>query len=125
MDRLAKHFKLASKLFIGVILISLASCSHNEAQVTTEEAFVGKWHSTRSTVPIYLYGNGDWEIKTDEGKVLQYGVWQYKNNAIVWSHKAGGQIEHDVNKVLSVTPVQFQVKERDQSVTIFTKLDQD
>ena len=122
MSYLAKHFKLASKLFMGASFILLASCSHDDVTVTTEGDFVGEWHSTRSTMPIYLYENGDWEIKNHDGEILQYGVWQYKNNELVWSHKAGGQIEHDVNKVLSLTPEAFQLRERDNSTTTFTKL---
>jgi|CXWL01.1.fsa_nt_gi hypothetical protein len=125
MSYLAKHFQLVSKFFIGTIFVLLASCSHDEVKMIAEGNFVGEWHSTRSTMPIYLYGNGDWEIKNDDGKVLQYGVWQYKNNAIIWSHKAGWQVEHDVNKVLSFTPVEFQLRESDNSITTFTKSNPD
>lgn len=100
----------------------LAGCTKHDT--TDPRHFVGKWHSSRLTTPLYLYGNGDWEIRTDEGAVLQYGVWAYQNHLIMWSYKAGATISHDVNAVLSATPTQFQLHEADQSTTTFDKLDQ-
>jgi hypothetical protein len=98
-----------------------SGCGH---ETTTEKNFVGKWKSTKLETPVYLYGNGEWEIMTEGGAILQYGVWQYENNKIRWSYKINSQIEYDVNAVLSVTPREFQVKEKDGTTTTFSRLDQ-
>ena len=76
--------------------------------------------------PIYLHDNGEWEIKTEDGAVLQYGVWEFKSDKIIWSYKADldtGRIGRDVNDVLSATAQEFQLLERDGSTTIFKRLD--
>jgi hypothetical protein len=90
---------------------------------TTGKNFVGKWKSSKLETPVYLYDNGEWEIKTENGAILQYGVWEYRPNAITWSFKVNSQIGHEVNEVLSVKPGEFQVKESDGSTTTFSKLD--
>ncbi len=101
--------------------LAVAGCTRRDT--TDPRNFVGKWHSSRLATPLYLYGNGDWEIKTEAGAVLQYGVWAYQNHMIMWSHKTGTTISHDVNAVLSATPAQFQLQEADQSTTVFDRLD--
>lgn len=85
--------------------------------------FVGKWKSSRLATPLILHDNGDWEIKTEEGSVLQYGVWKYQKNSIVWSIKMDAQVTHDVNPVISVEPLIFRLKEADGSISTFTRLD--
>jgi hypothetical protein len=117
-------FMLNSRLVLTVMLVALATlngCSNRET--FTEKNFVGKWSSTRTTTPVYLYENGEWEIKTDEGSVLQFGVWQYKDNNIMWSYKVDDRMGHDTNAVLSATPREFQLRESDRSITTFSKID--
>jgi hypothetical protein len=59
----------------------LAACSaKNQASAS---AFVGKWKSSKLTTLLYLYPNGEWEIKTDEGGVLQFGLWEYQDGRLV------------------------------------------
>jgi outer membrane biogenesis lipoprotein LolB len=84
--------------------------------------FVGKWQSSKLTTPIYLYASGEWEVKTAEGAILQYGVWTFKNQRITWSVKIDAQISHDSNAILSVTPDAFQLRENDGSVTTFNRI---
>jgi hypothetical protein len=120
MNCIARNSKLVLAALLMVFAI-LNGCSHRET--ITEKNFVGKWKSSRITTPIYLYENGEWEIKTDEGGVLQYGVWQYKDNKIMWTVHIDNQIGHDTNPVLSAIPREFQLRENDGSVTIFSKLD--
>jgi hypothetical protein len=112
-----------SRLVLTVMLLLLATlngCSSGERYA--ESNFVGKWQSSRETTPIYLYENGEWELKTDDGVVQQYGVWQYFDNKIMWSVRVDSRIVHDPNAVLSVTPGEFQLREKDGSVTTFRKL---
>lgn len=85
-------------------------------------AFVGSWHSSRLTTPLVLYANGDWEIKTAEGQVLQYGVWSYAPGQFLWTFKQGKQVQHEVNPLLSFSPSRFSLRETDGSVTTFTRL---
>ena len=118
MNYIVSHLKLFHYLLIIAALLS--GCSH---ETNTEKDFVGKWKSSRLETPVYLYENGEWEIKTESGAILQYGVWQYKAGFITWSFKVNSQVGHDVNPVLSVTPREFQVRENDGSTTTFTKLD--
>lgn len=107
-----------------VLLLVVFICSGCGSEATSEKIFVGKWKSTKLEAPIFLYGNGEWEIKTEDGKVLQYGVWQYEDNKIRWTYKINSQISHDLNDVLSASRIEFQVKERDGTTTTFSRLDQ-
>lgn len=120
MNGLAKPPRLIFTVML-VLIATLNGCSGRDKH--TENNFVGKWKSSKVTTPVYLYTNGEWEIMTDEGKVLQYGVWQYTKDRIMWSYKVDDQIGHDMNAILSVTPKEFQLREGDGSITTFSKLD--
>jgi len=119
MNCLAKIPKLLLIASIALV-VTLNGCSDNDS--FTENMFVGKWKSSKVTTPVYLYANGEWEIMTDEGKVLQYGVWQYTKNRIMWSYMIDGRISHDLNAILSATPQEFRLLESDNSITTFSKL---
>ena len=120
MDYPVKIFRpILALLFFSTL--TLCGCSDREA--ITEKSFVGKWKSSKLTTPIYLYANGEWEIKTEDGAVLQYGVWQYWDEKIIWSYKIGANIGHDTNDVLSATSREFQVQESDRTATTFERLD--
>ena len=107
--------------------ILLATCLLGGCQPQDDTAdrkiFIGKWQSSRLATPLYLYENNEWEIKQDDGAVLQYGIWDYKNKKIIWSHKTGNRLEHDINPVIMAEPGKFQVRENDQTITSFEKLD--
>jgi hypothetical protein len=121
MDYLIRHLKPVSiSLFVAVSILA-SGCSNREA--VTEQSFVGKWKSSKIAAPVYMYANGEWEIKAEDGVVLQYGVWQYKNGKIIWSYKVDSHIGHDANAILSATPREFQLRESDRTTTTFTKLD--
>jgi hypothetical protein len=89
----------------------------------SERDFVGKWQSSRLVTPLHLAANGEWEIKTDAGAVLQYGVWRYEDKKIVWTIKQGARVSDDANPVLAVAPAEFRLKERDGSTTVFKRLE--
>ena len=110
---------IACSILLAPILLS--GCSGRDS--FSQKDFVGKWKSSRLVTPLYLRENGEWEIQKDDGAVLQYGVWQYKDKAILWSYKIDGQIGHDRNTVLSVTRREFQLREKDGSTTTFARLD--
>jgi hypothetical protein len=88
-----------------------------------EQNLVGKWQSSRLTTPIYLHANGEWEIKKDDGGVLQYGIWRLNGRNITWSYKAGSKIGHDGDPIVSSTPHEFRVRENDGSTTTFKRLE--
>ena len=115
------RYKLVLTVLFVCVLFSLNACSDRDT--LTEKSFVGKWKSTRAAMPIYLYDNGEWEIKSDDGAVLQYGVWQLKGQNILWSYKIDSSVGHDLNLVLSVTPREFKVRESDRSTTTFSRLE--
>lgn len=105
---------------LTVLALALAACSGKET--FSPQVFAGKWKSSRLITPIYLHENGEWEIKTDSGALLQYGTWQYQNRQIIWRVKLGKTITQDNTTVLSATPTRFQLRESDQSVTSFDRL---
>lgn len=121
MNYLVNHIKLVCTFLFVTALILIYAGSRGET--ITEKSFVGKWKSSKLETPIYLYANGEWEIKKNDGAILQYGVWQYKAKKIIWSYKIDSSIGHDVNAVLSATPMEFQVKESDGTTTIFKRLE--
>ncbi|MDD5056733.1 MAG: hypothetical protein PHQ60_02595 [Sideroxydans sp.] len=121
MEFLHKHLKLFLVLAAIVALLVFASSSGPGA--IAEKDFVGKWTSSRSATPIYLYANGEWEIKADGGAAMQYGVWQIKGQQIIWSDIQRGNLEHDPDPVVYVKPNEFQVIEQDGSHTTFTRIE--
>ncbi|MBI5889220.1 MAG: hypothetical protein HZB47_00900 [Nitrosomonadales bacterium] len=122
MNFVAAHIKLFIALL--VVALSLMFYASSDSVSITEKNFVGKWKSSKLETPIYLYANGEWEIKTDKGAVLQYGIWQYKGDKIIWSFKVNHSVGHDANPVLAATPTEFRLGEADGSTTTFSRLDQ-
>ena len=107
----------------GVVMVPvlLAAC-----QKKLEAAqFVGQWKSSRlALTPVHLLPNGEWEIRTSEGKVLQYGLWQLDGQRLVWTVRdASGDLTRDVNPVVSVDARRFVLLERDGSQTTFDRQD--
>ena len=103
-------------------LLALAACSR--APQAQPDQFAGKWQSSRlAASPLYMRANGEWEIRNDEDKVLQYGVWHLEEGKMVWTVKIDGRVTHDVNALLSVTPARFELRERDGSVTRFDRIE--
>jgi hypothetical protein len=100
------------------VVFSMAACG----KAASRADFVGKWKSSKLETPLHLYENGEWEIKKEDGGVLQFGVWQYTDGRIIWSVKVDGQIMHDPNKVLSVKPKEFSLAERG-GTTVFKRLE--
>lgn len=113
-------FRLTVCLIFGLSFF-LQGCSAKDK--VSENNFVGKWRSSKLETPVYLYRNGEWEIKLDNGSVLQYGVWEYKDKNIIWSFKTDRGVLRDVNPVLSVSAREFRLAEADKTTTTFTKLD--
>jgi hypothetical protein len=110
---------LLRPLAILAFSLLLSACTR-EAPIK-ESDFIGKWKSSKLETPIYLYPNGEWEIKTDAGDVLQYGIWDY-DKKLVWSYKVNGSVGYDKNEVLAMAPDEFSLKEQDGSTTIFIRL---
>lgn len=100
-------------------LALLAACQ----QAPKPEQFTGKWKSSRLTTPMHLRANGEWEVRGDDGQVLQYGVWQVQEQRLVWSVRVNGTLVHDPNAIVSVGPRRFELRERDGSLTQFDRLD--
>lgn len=86
--------------------------------------FVGKWQSSRLSTPLVMRDNGDWEIRTEDDAVRQYGVWQLDGQRLIWSIRSpDGAVTRDVTTVVSVEPRLFVLRERDASTTRFVRLD--
>lgn len=111
----------AAVLAVCLAAVGLGACTGKEPVDASH--FVGKWRSSRSTVPIHLHANGEWEIKRDDGPVLQYGIWRYDNGRIVWTFKVDSHVGHEANTVLLSAPDEFRLREIDQTTSVFTRLD--
>ncbi|OYU45205.1 MAG: hypothetical protein CFE44_08750 [Burkholderiales bacterium PBB4] len=121
MTRRTVHLRLLSAVALaGAGSAYLTGCKGRKS--TSTESFVGKWKSSKLETPLYLYANGEWEIKKDDGRVLQYGIWEYKDGMLIWNYKMGAHIGRDVNPVQSVTPQEFRLRE-DDATTTFTRLE--
>jgi hypothetical protein len=112
-------------LLLALLCSGLAACKPQaptgaEAPVAS---FVGKWKSSRLATPLRMHENGEWEVKTDAGSVLQYGTWQKKGDAIVWNFKVGQQISSERNAILAANAQEFRLRETDGSTTVFTRLE--
>lgn len=100
-----------------LLLSGLVGCTRY-----SEHDFVGKWQSSRALTPIHLAANGEWEIRKDDGTVLQYGIWRYADKKLIWSFKQGDRVMDDPTAVLSVEASQFSIRERDGATTVFKRL---
>lgn len=112
---------MIARLMATAVVLLAAACSGQPD--LRHEQFVGKWKSSRLATPLYLHKNGEWEIRTDEDSVLQYGVWQLQGKRMVWSIKVDGRLNHDENAVLSVAQKRFELREANGSVTVFERLE--
>jgi len=104
-----------------VLTLIASGCARNESSYS-EKNFIGEWQSSRVGTPVYLQEDGEWDLKTENDEVQQYGIWQFFDNQILWTVRVNGQIRHDLNPVLSVTADEFQLQEKDGSVTTFHRL---
>ena len=111
--------RLGSAL-MGATLCLLACSPSGSAK---RALLVGKWQSSRLATPLILHVNGEWEIKQDDGLVLQYGLWDYQSNQLIWTVKQGKVLGRDINPVVSLKPEVFTLRENDRSITTFTRLD--
>lgn len=105
-------------ILIGLLCIASGGCR----KAVSEQDFVGKWQSSRALTPIHLAANGEWEIRKDDGTVLQYGLWRYQENQITWNITRAERLVSDPNPVLLVEPAAFHLREADGSVTVFRRL---
>lgn len=103
-----------------LLVVALVACGGKKS--ASHLSFVGKWKSSKLETPLFLYDNGEWEIKQEDGGILQYGVWEYRDGRIIWSFKSGSRIGRDVNAVVSVADKEFRLREGAQ-VTVFQRLD--
>lgn len=108
-------------MLTALLLLALVACG-GETPVSPR-SFVGKWKSSKLETPLFLYENGEWEIKQEDGSILQYGVWEYRDGRIIWSFKVGAQIGRDANAVVSVADKEFRLREGAQ-LTVFQRLDE-
>jgi len=87
------------------------------------DQFHGKWKSSRLATPLYLHDSGEWEIREDGGRALQYGVWRLQDGGILWSVRTSdGRLVHDANPIVSVGERRFVLREQDGSLTKFERL---
>jgi len=112
--------RIACLFVVGVALLAGGCTGKPEPG---PESFVGKWKSSRLATALHLHENGDWEIKADDGRVLQYGVWQLQGRSMVWTIKLNGSVRQEVNTILSAGQRQFELRELDGAVTRFDRLD--
>lgn len=105
---------------LALLVVGLGACT--QTNPLSEKSFVGNWHSSKSTTPIRLDENGEWELLSKDNKIIEYGVWQYFDNKLMWSMDNDGAVRHDVNLVISADAKEFKLRERDGSVTTFSRL---
>lgn len=107
-------------LAAALLVLALVACGKREPYSPAQ--FVGKWKSSKLETPLVLYENGEWEIRKDDGAVLQYGLWEYHDGRLVWLIKMDGKLHRDVNPVLAADKKEFRLQEG-PSVTVFQRLD--
>lgn len=104
---------------LGVLAASWISRRDTAAEPST---FVGKWESSRSKTPTYIFANGEWEIRRSESNILEYGVWRLERGSFIWTYKDQSGYQDDINPVISASRDQFRLRERDGSITTFVRI---
>jgi hypothetical protein len=110
-----RHLRIAVVLALPA---SLAAC----APQLTPDQFVGTWKSSRSTEPLTLHANGDWEIRDGDDRTLQYGVWQLRGRTFIWSIRLDRQLQHDPNAIVAVQEGSFELREGNGTLTRFRRI---
>lgn len=108
-------------LFMGGLALQSVGCSGQA--VPDAASLAGTWKSSRLATPLHLHANGDWEIKADDGAVLQYGVWRLEGRQLVWFIRLNGGLVREANGLVSFGPQRFELRELDGSVTRFDRLE--
>lgn len=112
-----------SKLVLAAMLLcAVLAGGCKESDKLSAKDFVGTWKSSRASTPIQMYDNGEWELMTEDGGVMQYGVWQYFDRKIMWSFIIDDRFGHDTNPILSASSAEFRLRETDGSITTFVRL---
>lgn len=112
-----RRLALAGALLAAVPLMACRAKALEPGQ------FVGRWKSSRSSAPVLLNANGEWEIRAEDGALLQYGVWRLDGQQLIWTVRSDEGVVHDATQVLSMDPKAFTLRERDGSTTRFARLD--
>lgn len=110
----------ARLLLAAATATGLLACSREPAPRAAQ--FVGRWRSSRLATPLELDTNGEWAIRQSDGSVLQYGVWEVSGRNLVWTLRLNGQLQRDVNAIVSIAPDRFSLREQDGSLTTFERL---
>lgn len=81
-----------------------------------ENLFLGSWYSTRAKKIITILREGKWKM------VTQTGGWSLKDGSFVWTYSELGPRVKDRNPILHAGRRKFVLKEEDDSVTVFYKI---
>lgn len=107
-------------VFLVVLGVVLSACGAKTQ--ATHAFFVGKWKSSKLSMPVVLLDNGEWEIRSENGDVLQYGLWEYRGDSIVWRFKRGSETLTEVNPVIYAKDREFRLEEGGQT-TVFLRIE--
>lgn len=120
--RVAKGLRFAvAACTVWALVCGLPACGKPQERLDPGQ-FVGVWKSTRSSLPIRMHANGEWEIRRDDDQVYQYGLWRLEDGKLVWTFLAGGKALDDANPVLGIKANEFVIRELDGSATVFQRL---
>jgi hypothetical protein len=107
-------FGISYRIFLFslvLVFIGYAFFVRPSNRIPSKSVFVGKWQSSRLATPLYLYENGEWEIKDDDNRIMQYGIWEYRNGQIIWISKVNGLFIYDANTIISANENRFSLRE--------------
>lgn len=105
----------------GAMACGLGACNKPQERIDSRQ-FVGVWKSTRSGLPIRMQPNGEWEIRQDDGRVYQYGLWRFEEGKLIWTFLESGKALDDANPVLGIKADEFVIRELNGSATVFRRL---
>lgn len=108
---------------LAVLVVAAVAFMTLKRDLASDPAtFVGKWESSRSKTPTYIFPNGEWEIRRDESKAIEFGVWRLERGSLIWTFKDHSGYRDDVNPIMSASRVRFKLREMDGSVTTFDRV---
>ncbi len=105
--------------FITILISATYPVNANSQTEFTTADFVGTWYSSRADTTIVINADGTWDLPN----IGSSGWWLLKTDQILWMYDSPNEEEaEDINDILYLDDNKFTLKELDDSITEFERI---